>query len=115
MADPYEDDIRRLVNTIRQITRLLGESPESLAEAAGLSAAEIRAIFDGSLKLEVHHLYRLAKAIGAEPLDFFRLSSPRPKMRRVSFRELEEIMEKANASYRPGGSEGSGPTDPEAN
>jgi len=115
MADPYEEDIRRLVNTMRQATRIIGESPESLAEGAGLSAAEIHAIFDGSLKLEVHHIYRLAKALGVEPLDFFRLSSPMRKQRRFTIQEMEEMMNKIIASYGSGGSKNSGPTDPEAN
>lgn len=88
MADSYEEEARRLAKLIGTVCTLTGRSLESLEEPTGLSAAGLRAIFDGTAKLEVADVLRLAKGLGVHPSDFFVLAYPRRPVPRVSSREL---------------------------
>ena len=77
MADTYEEDVRRLAKVIRTAYRLLGKPMATLEEATGLSEAAIRAIFDGTAKLEIEDVFRFAKGLRIHPADFFDLAFSR--------------------------------------
>jgi hypothetical protein len=84
MANSYEEDVRRLAKVIRTAYRLLGTPMASLEEATGLSEAAIHAIFDGTAKLEIVDVLRLAHGINVHPADFFDLAFPRRPVPRYS-------------------------------
>jgi hypothetical protein len=88
VADLYEEEVRRLAKTIATVAELAGRSVEALAEASGLPAEEIRALFDGTRKLEIAHVLRLAGALNAHPAEIFLVAFPRRHQRPVDTREL---------------------------
>jgi helix-turn-helix protein len=92
VADPYEEEVRRLAKTIATVAELAGRSVEALAEKSGLRAEEIRALFDGSQALEITHVLRLAKALGVHPAELFLVAFPRRSPGRLDVRELTAKM-----------------------
>jgi len=88
VADPYEEEIRRLAKTIATVAELAGRSVEALAASSGLPAEEIRALFDGSRKLEIVHVLALAEALHAHPAELFLVAFPRRHQRPIDAREL---------------------------
>ena len=95
VAEAYEEEARRLAKIIGVVCRLTGRSLESLEEPTGLSAASLRALFDGIVKLEVTDIFRLAKALDIHPSDFFLLASPKRPVPRMSSRELIRKVQEA--------------------
>lgn len=77
MADRYEEEARLVAKTIAVFADLVGQPIESLAADSGLSADEILAIFDGSVKLEIAHVLALSKALRIHPAELFTLAFPR--------------------------------------
>jgi hypothetical protein len=95
MSDIYEEQARQLPNTILTLLRLTGESVESLAEPTGLSAAGLRAIFDGTATLTVPDFLRIAAALRTHPTDLFRMAFRREP---VSPDANRALMEKVKAA-----------------
>jgi hypothetical protein len=88
VADPYEEEVRRLAKVIATVAELAGRSAESLAEKSGLRVEEIRGLFDGTEKLEIAHVLRLCEALPAHPAELFLVAFPRRSPGRLDVREV---------------------------
>jgi len=88
VADPYEEETRRLARLIGSLVELSGRSVEEVAEGAGLSPEELAGIFRGQARLEVAHLLRLGEALGMHPGEFLYLADPGRPPARGSTRDL---------------------------
>jgi hypothetical protein len=97
VADPYEEETRRLAELIGSVVRLSGRPLDSVASAAGLCEETLAAIFGGTAKLEVAHILRLAEAFGVHPSEFFVLAFPR---RVPSGDTTRKLLERARAALR---------------
>jgi hypothetical protein len=101
VSDPYDEEVRRLAKVITTLAELADRSVAALAESSGLQAAEIQAIFDGTEKLEVAHVLRLAEALRVHPAELFLLAFPRRTPPRGHVRELLEKMREALGLRNP--------------
>jgi hypothetical protein len=111
VADPYEQEVRRLAELIGSLVELSGRPVEAVAAAAGLEPEDLAGIFRGTAKLELTHLLRLSIALGVHPGEFFYLAHPR---RVPSGGSTRELLERARAALRAGsGAEAATPDGPE--
>jgi transcriptional regulator with XRE-family HTH domain len=77
MADPYDDEVRRLAEVLATVVRVAGRTRQSLEGQIGLSSGYLSKILGGTVDLRARHILSIVEAVGMDPADFFRLAFPR--------------------------------------
>jgi hypothetical protein len=77
MADPYDDEVRRLTEVLATVVRVAGRTRQSLEGQIGLSSGYLSKILGGTVDLRARHILSIVEAVGMDPADFFRLAFPR--------------------------------------
>ena len=76
MADPYEQEARRLADVLALVIHVAGRTRQSLEQQMGLSSGYLSKILSGAVELRVRHILAILEAVGLEPGHFFRLAFP---------------------------------------
>lgn len=76
MADPYDEEIRRLAEVLSTAVRLANRTRQSVEGQIGFSSGYLSKVLGGTVDLRVRHILAVAGALGLEPGAFFRLAFP---------------------------------------
>ncbi|MFY9824438.1 MAG: hypothetical protein WAM82_23885 [Thermoanaerobaculia bacterium] len=77
MADPYDDEVRRITEVLATVVRVAGRTRQSLEAQIGLSSGYLSKILGGTVELRARHVLAIVEAVGMDPADFFRLAFPK--------------------------------------
>ena len=81
MSTPVEDEVRRLTEVLDAVIRVSHRTRRSLEEELGLGSAAMSKILSGTVRLQVIHVVMIAKALGMDPGEFFKIAYPHAEIR----------------------------------
>ena len=114
-----EEEVRRLLNLLRSLMRLLGFSNREVERRMGLNQGQVSRVLSGQIEAKMALVLGVARSIGLEYDEFFAFAYPDPRpaaqesASAKSVRSLlEDIMPSAGRLGRPVPAPVSAPTAP---
>ncbi len=103
-----EEEVRRLLNLLRSLMRLLGFSNREVERRMGLNQGQVSRVLSGQIEAKMALVLGVARSIGLEYDEFFAFAYPDPRpaaQESASARSvrslLEDIMPSAGRLGRP--------------
>jgi transcriptional regulator with XRE-family HTH domain len=74
-----EEEVRRLVNLLRSLMRLLGFSNREVERRMGLNQGQVSRVLSGHIEAKMQLVLGVARSIGLEYDEFFAFAYPEPR------------------------------------
>jgi transcriptional regulator with XRE-family HTH domain len=74
--DAYEQQTRNLAQQLHRVMRIQGRSQRSVEQQLGLGSAVLSKMLNGTIRLQVSHVFMLLDVLGISPGQFFRFVYP---------------------------------------
>jgi transcriptional regulator with XRE-family HTH domain len=93
---PDQQEVRRLLDLLRTMMRMLGFSNREIERRMGLNHGSVSRVFSGHIEAKLELVLGAARAIGLEPDEFFAFAYPElrpPDLESAAARKIRSMLE----------------------
>jgi transcriptional regulator with XRE-family HTH domain len=90
-SDAHEQETQRITRELHRLIRIQERSQRSVEQELGLGSAVLSKMLNGTIRLQVSHVFMLLDVLGISPGQFFRYAYPKEEKEHPSLAKLREL------------------------